>query len=194
VNHLKSGMDSLLTTGGIESMFPNKDTRRDPREHNQQPSAYDQFAQEYPQLDEYGRKVASGRQFKETMGTLAGALNNSSGMAGGEADTGAGNILDYMGFGAMTKKAKPAYNDLMDEFVGPEYIPAMLRRQESGGIPELPPMNKAELAQAEKDLFARFKGMEEFEIDPNFVSKPSKQQRFGMNDMALIDKLSARSK
>ena len=93
--NLSSGMDSLLRSEGLP--------KRDPREHTKQMSAYDAFAQDYPQLDEYGRKVASGRQFKETMGTLADALNNTSGqLMEGKADTGAGNIMDYLGFGAMT--------------------------------------------------------------------------------------------
>jgi len=102
-------------------------------EHQPSQSPYQQFQQEYPQLDEYGRKVASGRQFKETMGTLASALDNTSGqLMEGKADTGAGNIMDYMGFGAMTKVKPSSFDDLMRQ-TGGDNLPEMFKRQSGMG-------------------------------------------------------------
>ncbi len=102
-------------------------------------SPYQQFQQEYPQLDEYGRKVASGQQFKETMGTLAGALENTSGqLMGGKEDTGKGNIMDYMGLMGITKiKGGVTTEDLLKQIERGD-IPEMLKRQVSDGRPYKP--------------------------------------------------------
>ncbi len=108
---MPSALEQLLSETSIG--------KRQAFNHAPTKSAYQQFQQEYPGLDAYGSKVASGRQFKETMGTLASALDNTSGqLMEGKADTGAGNIMDYLGVAGVTKKLTPSENSYFEMILG----------------------------------------------------------------------------
>lgn len=90
------------------------------REHRPQKSAYEQFAQEYPALDAYGRKVASGGFLKENINKFDTALADARDSAfNGNTEKSGSNLMDYFGFGAITKagkiKAKELGLDVTDD-------------------------------------------------------------------------------
>ncbi len=117
---MPSALDQLLSETSIG--------KRRGYEHPAQKSAYQQFQQEYPDIDNYGRKVASGDMFMENMQRLSTDMENTRELASGRGDPDKGNILDYAGFAGMAKAKMPNYDDLMKQ-LEPDNLPAMLRKQ-----------------------------------------------------------------
>ena len=68
-------------------------------EHQSFTSPYQQFQQQYPAVDQYGRKVASGGFLKENAERFAqaGADARASAFDGSQIKTGQ-DLLDYFGF------------------------------------------------------------------------------------------------
>ena len=88
----------------LDSIKADSEQRRNQRafEHQSYQSPYQQFQSQYPQIDEYGRDVVSGRRFQQTMGDVGQALNNTTAIAKGEMANTEPNVLDYLGVGGMT--------------------------------------------------------------------------------------------
>ena len=100
-------------------------------EHESFESPYQQFQQEYPELDEYGRDVMSGRRFQQTISEF-----DQLGRSAMSGDPQAGEeFIGQFGFGAMAKPVR-SFKDIMADFSDEASLPEVFKRQSSAGQPD----------------------------------------------------------
>ena len=69
--------------------------------HKARQSPYQQFQQEYPKLDQYGRDVASGRRFNQTINETSALMGKAL-----ESPEALSEAVGLFGIGGMTKAGK----------------------------------------------------------------------------------------
>jgi len=102
-------------------------------EHQSFQSPYEQFQQEYPKLDEYGQKVTEGGYLKENLDKFDTALSGARGQMFDGGQPANDSLMDYFGFGAMTKAKLTSTEDLLKQIESGD-IPEIFKRQSGASV------------------------------------------------------------